>query len=84
MARPGIPVPVALTSSELRMWSTCRRRWLWQYGLRLSPVSTPRPLWWGSLMHAALAAWYRGMQVLGGQPSVALMRLILQIGRAHV
>jgi hypothetical protein len=64
------------------MWSTCRRRWLWQYGLRLSPVSTPRPLWWGSLMHAALAAWYRGMQVLGGQPSVALMRLILHGPRA--
>jgi PD-(D/E)XK nuclease superfamily protein len=36
----------------------CRRRWNWVFGDRYYPVTTPKPLEFGSAFHKAMETWY--------------------------
>lgn len=70
--------PVELTNSEYSRWVSCRRKWLWSYGLQLKPRDTGVALWLGDVVHQALAVWFRAMAETGAQPPPAVMRLALR------
>lgn len=50
----------SLSNSERQVFTTCRRKWLWQFGRKYSPMTTPTPFLVGSAFHSVLAEFYRG------------------------
>lgn len=49
-----------LSNSERQSFTTCRKRWFWQYGRKYSPMTTPTPFLVGGAFHGVLAAFYSG------------------------
>jgi PD-(D/E)XK nuclease superfamily len=54
-----------LTHSRISTFVTCRRKHFYRYRLGITSWDTPEPLSFGTLIHQALAAWWRSC----GQPS---------------
>jgi hypothetical protein len=48
----------AIHTSERRSFRGCRRRWSWLFQDHLYPVTTAKPLEFGSAFHKAMEAWY--------------------------
>ena len=48
------------TYSEVRCWKECRRKYEFAYVEKIVPVSTPKPMKWGSAVHAGLEAYFKG------------------------
>lgn len=48
------------TSSALRLFRRCKRKFYWKYILRLTPRTTPAALQVGTLFHESIAKWYAG------------------------
>lgn len=68
--------PIILRTSERRDWGGCEWRWYktWREGLR--QVGPPAPaLWFGSLVHEALADWYLPGFKRGPHPAETFERL---------
>jgi len=53
-----------ITSSEIRAWKGCPKKWWFRYDQELVPVKTPIPLSYGRLVHQGLEAYYRGEDAL--------------------
>src|SRR6185369_7109771 len=51
--------PTTLTHSRISTFATCRRKHYYRYGLGITRWHVPEPLAFGSLLHQALAAWWR-------------------------
>lgn len=51
--------------SEMSTFSICRMRWFYDYVLRIKPKVTPKPLYVGSLVHAAQEFYYN--EILQGR-----------------
>jgi len=47
-----------ITSSEIRQWLTCRKKWWFRYNQLLVPIKKQDALTFGSLVHKALEAAY--------------------------
>jgi len=48
-----------LRTSERSTWERCPRKWWWAYREGLVPIGAEStPFWFGTITHAALAAWY--------------------------
>lgn len=62
--------PSTLTHSRLSTFATCRRKHFYRYGLAITRWDTPEPLAFGSLLHEALAAWWRTEPAAGGRQPV--------------
>lgn len=62
MQKEKLPIPRVLTNSLRSQWTTCHRRFYYRVIEGLEPIVKRRPLWLGSLWHAGLAAFYRGMK----------------------
>lgn len=48
----------SIHTSERLSYRGCRRRWNWVFNDRYYPLTTPKPLEFGSAFHAALEKWY--------------------------
>lgn len=49
-----------IRTSERVLFKRCQRAWWWGYREGLVPKRVADPLWFGSLVHVALANWYCG------------------------
>ena len=58
------PAENSLSNSEKRTFTTCRKKWYWQYGLKLTPLGTPTPFLVGSSIHKCLEEFYYTGKVL--------------------
>jgi hypothetical protein len=57
---PEIPDPFVWTSSALKLFRRCKRKFFWRYIMRLRPNAVAHPLIIGSHFHEAIATWYVG------------------------
>jgi PD-(D/E)XK nuclease superfamily protein len=48
----------AIHTSERRSYRACRRRWNWLFKDRWYPLTTPKPLEFGSAYHKGMEAWF--------------------------
>jgi len=55
---PVIPKRTSWSYSSLKLFRKCKRKFYWQYILRLSPRREPSALVISSAIHEALAKWY--------------------------
>lgn len=53
-----IDIERVLTTSLRNLWTGCHRRFYYRIMEGLKPIATPRPLYFGSMVHAGLAAHY--------------------------
>lgn len=53
-----------LTNSRIKCFQTCRRKHFYRYelGLRRAQDDEPESLWLGTVLHAALAAWWTNLE----------------------
>lgn len=58
-----IPKRMVWTSSAVKLFRRCKRKFFWKYMLRLHPRSSDRHLILGSAFHQCLGQWYRGKRV---------------------
>ncbi len=72
MSKPGpLPAPkkaapaeFSLSNSEKRTFTTCRKKWYWQYAKKYSPMATPTPFLVGTAIHKVLETFYKGQAAL--------------------
>lgn len=57
-----------MSVTERGTFRECRRRWFWEYGLRKAPKAPQMNLWFGTGIHAALAAYYGAILLGSGSP----------------
>lgn len=58
MSSTRIPI---IRTSERRSFKRCQQQWYWAWRCGLKPLGEiSDALWFGTLVHAALAAWYEG------------------------
>ena len=62
--KKAAPAEFSLSNSEKRTFTTCRRKWYWQYSKKYSPLATPTPFLVGTAVHKVLEAFYMGKAVL--------------------
>lgn len=69
------PLPI-LRTSERRDFLRCQERWYWSWREGLKPLGPPSPaLWFGSLVHEALALYYPPGTKRGPHPAETFARL---------
>ena len=49
---------IELRTSERSLYHRCPQRWVWSVKEQLAPHREQTPLWFGTLIHIALAKWY--------------------------
>lgn len=49
---------LTIRTSERSAFKRCQQKWWWAYVENLGPATTATPLWFGSIIHEALAQWY--------------------------
>lgn len=57
---PELPKKMIWTSSSLKLFRKCKRKFFWKHIMRLHSKSTSPALIIGSAFHEALGEWYRG------------------------
>ena len=60
---PQLPERMVWTSSSIKLFRRCKRKWFWKYVLRLRPRHYDKHLMIGSAFHNLLGHWYRGKRV---------------------
>lgn len=58
--KPIIPERMVWTSSSLKLFRKCKRKFFWKYIMRLRTLGRDKNLLIGSGFHHALGQWYRG------------------------
>lgn len=72
MVESDVPL---LRTSERSTWKTCRWRWWHAYVLRLKPATEAPALRFGSLIHEALAVYYKKGAKRGTHPAITFAKL---------
>jgi hypothetical protein len=57
--RPQVPSRFIWTSSSLKLFRNCKRKFFWKYIMRLHPRTKSKDLVIGSAFHNCVAHWYR-------------------------
>ncbi len=65
-----------LRTSERGSFKRCPQRWEWGIKEELTPRTAANPLWFGTLVHMALAEWYRTGLKRGPHPAQTFEELI--------
>lgn len=65
-----------LRTSERGSFKRCQKRWQWGIVEELSPRYPKSPLWFGSLVHIALAEWYLPGLARGPHPAETFQSLM--------
>lgn len=60
---------IKIRTSERRCYKRCPQRWHWTYVRGLKAIRVANPLWFGQLIHIALAEWYRPGLKRGPHPA---------------
>jgi len=60
---PQLVTPWVWTSSSLKLFRTCKRKFFWKYILRIRDKSTSPDLLIGTAFHTGLEKWYTGRRV---------------------
>lgn len=68
-------VPVMLRTSERTTFTRCRMKWHWAYNEKLKAKQTSAPLRFGTLVHDALAEFYRPGKKRGPLPAKTFNKL---------
>lgn len=55
-----LPERMTWTSSSLKLFRSCKRKWFWKYIMRLRPRHREKGFIIGSAFHDTLGEWYRG------------------------
>jgi hypothetical protein len=55
-----LPERMSWTSSSMKLFRSCKRKWFWKYIMRLRPIQRDPNLMIGSFFHEVLGQWYRG------------------------
>ena len=66
----------SLHTSERLSYRGCRRRWNWLFNDRLYPLTTAKPLEFGSAFHKAMETWYDPMMWLKDPESQLLLTIL--------
>ncbi len=56
----AVPKRMIWTSSSIKMFRKCRRKWFWRYIMRLGPKYRDKNLMIGGAFHNCLGEWYKG------------------------
>lgn len=56
--KKSAPAANSLSNSEKRTFTTCRRKWFWQYERKYAPMATPTPFLVGTAIHRLLESFY--------------------------
>jgi len=67
---------VKIRNSERRCYKRCPQRWYWTYVRGLKAIRVANPLWFGQLIHIALAEWYRPGLKRGPHPADTFLDVI--------
>lgn len=78
---PSQPPRMTWTSSSLKQFRRCKRKWFWKYLMRLSPKGAmiDRNLFIGKQFHEGLGEWYRGKR--SDMRQIALRRASIMRGQ---
>lgn len=69
---PSLPSPMAWSSSSLKLFRKCKRKFYWRYIARLRPRYKAGALLVGIAFHEALGSWYKS-------PSAPMLRIAERI-----
>lgn len=59
---PKIPERMIWTSSSVRLFRACKRKWFWKYIMGIRPKFRDKNLIIGSMAHECWGQWYRGQR----------------------
>jgi hypothetical protein len=54
-----LPKRMIWTSSSIRLFKACKRKWFWKYIMRLKTKASDKHLMYGKAFHACLGYWYK-------------------------